>query len=52
MVKEEEREFRQIWTSQREKVKYTLYKKDHKARTPDDVIEELVKLFWKDGKKE
>ena len=32
------------------KVKYALYAEDHKARTPDDVIKELVKLFWKEQK--
>lgn len=34
------------------KVKYALYAKNHKARTPDDVIEELVKLFWKEFRRE
>lgn len=54
MTKEEE--FRQIWIFQRMfrelmKVKYALYAKDHKARTtPDDVIKELVKPFWKEQK--
>jgi hypothetical protein len=51
LKKEEDQNFRQIWVSHDTyrkllKVKYALYKKDHKPRNPNEVVDKLIE-FWK-----
>ena len=52
-MSEEDKDFRTIWISNDTfrkliQVRYALTKNDGKARNPDDVVRELIELFWKE----